>query len=94
MKSLNSNKVSEIDLITKCVTPRSFGAGTSQAALGTSLPASHSLQLCQAVQERTQTPPERAIIRKPGEKSGLGLPSARVFLAEPPENPATHGKAP
>ena len=73
MKSLNSNKVSEIDFFTVCLVPRSFGAGTSRGVLGTFLPASHSLQLCLAVQKRTQNPPERAIIRKPGEKSGLGL---------------------
>ena len=72
MKSLNSNKVSETDLFTRYVTPRSFGAGTLRAALGTFLPASHSHGLCQAVQERTQNHPGRAIIREPGEKSGLG----------------------
>jgi hypothetical protein len=42
MKSLNSNKVREIDFFTVCFTPRSFGAGTPRAALGTFLPASHS----------------------------------------------------
>jgi hypothetical protein len=68
---LNSNEVSEIDFFTVSFVPRSFGAGTPRALLGTFLPASHSLRLCQAVQERTQNPPGRTIIRKPGEKSGL-----------------------
>ncbi len=92
MKSLNSNKVSEIDLFTMCGTPRSFGAGTSLAAQGASLPASHSLQLCQAFQEGTQNHLQRAVIRKPGGKSGLGWLSARVFFAESPENPAVQGE--
>jgi hypothetical protein len=73
MKALNSNKVSEIDCFTVCFTPRSFGAGTPRAALGTSLPASHGYGPCPVVQERTQNPPERAIIRKPGDNSGLDL---------------------
>jgi hypothetical protein len=37
---LNLNKLSEIDFFTVCFTPRSFGAGTPRAALGTFLPAS------------------------------------------------------
>ncbi len=72
MKALNSNKLSEIDFFTECLTPRSFGAGTSGAALSTFLPASLKLRLRPAVQKRTQNHPGRAIIRKPGEKSGLG----------------------
>jgi len=70
-KALNSNETSEIDFFTVCFVPRSFGAGTPRAALGTLLPASHSYGLCLAVQKRTQNPPGCTIIRKPGEKSGL-----------------------
>jgi hypothetical protein len=72
MKSLNSNNVCEIDFFTVCFTPRSFGAGTPRAALGTFLPASLRLRLCLAVQKRTRNPPGRTIIRKPGEKEPPG----------------------
>ncbi len=73
VNSLNLNKVSEIDCFTVCFTPRSFGPGTPRMAPGTFLPASHSPGRCPAVQERTQKPPGRTMIRKPGEKFGLDL---------------------
>ena len=40
MKALNSSQVTEIDFYTVFLAPRSFGADTSLAALGTILPAS------------------------------------------------------
>ncbi len=72
MKALNLNKLSEIDFYTVCFTSRSFDAGTSSAALGAFLPASLKLKAMPGGPEtHPEPPPGRAIIRKPGEKSGL-----------------------
>jgi len=72
MKSLNSNWVSKIDFYTVCFTPRSFGAlARPERPWARFFPPALSLRLCQAVQKRTQNHPERATIRKPGEKSAL-----------------------
>jgi hypothetical protein len=70
MKALNSNKVSEIDLFTVCFTLRSFGASTPRAALGTSLPASHSYGYAWRSMNAPRTPRDapssESLVRSPG----------------------------
>ncbi len=57
MKSLSSNKVGEIDVFTRCFTPRSFGADTPRAALGTFLPAILKLKAMSGGPETHPEPP-------------------------------------
>ena len=60
-------------MYTGCVAPRSFGVGVFLAASSVFLPASHGDGLCPAFRERTWNPPERAIIRNPGENPGFAV---------------------
>jgi hypothetical protein len=70
MKALNSNEIIEIDFYTVCFTPRSFGAGTPRALLGTFLPASHSYGYARRSRNAPRTPQDapssESLMRSPG----------------------------
>jgi len=70
MNSLNLNLESEIGCFTVCFGSRSFGAGTPQAALGTSLPASHSYgydgRSRNAPRTTRDAPSSESLVRSPG----------------------------
>ena len=67
---MNSNKVSEIGFFAVCFTLRSFGADTPQAALDTSLPASHSYGYAGRSRNAPRTtwdaPSSESLMRSPG----------------------------
>ena len=74
MKALNSNQVTEIDFYTVFFAPRPFGAGTSLAALGTFLPASHSYGHAWRSRNAPRTPRDapssESLVRSPGQATG------------------------